>query len=182
MDGETDAGVTNTRTLLHSIPPLAEIAIAVEQPVAVLLANGPGFSVLFATRISARPDDGAVFVQDCTQYRIRKDGSRTIRYYTEVMFGFDKEKTLFFASPDGGASLFSQPSRDPYAVLELSRKEAENISGYIKIRSDDALFDLLRIRFGNLPGFYTPNSNELHAPDDYATAKSEYSNDQRFTN
>lgn len=165
--------------LLNNASPGA-VEIALEHTVAVLLENGPGFSVLFAKHLSSEPDSGDVFLEDCTQFRIFADDHREVETYPEVAFRRDSTRRCFFASPDGGATLFGLPGTDPYQMIELDAKESEFVHIGLSKAGQDGFFELLRSRFGKLPGFSSPNSNELHAPDTYANAAEAYPSSQVF--
>lgn len=170
----------NTATKLRSIDQLPCIAIAVEQPLMVLLESGPAFSVLVASHVSPEPGGSAIILEDCLQIRIEEDGERLSRSFAEVAFKEDPELPFWIASPDGFESLFSQPSWDPYAILQLSEEDSQRFNIDLDRSDYGSLFDLLRTRFGELPRFYTPNETRFCAPENYACGRNEFPHIKTF--
>ena len=170
----------DTDPKLHRIDRLPQSLIAVEQPLVILLENGPAFSALIAAHVDPEPDDGSIRVEECTQFRIESNGLHHIRKFATVDFRFDKEREVWIASPNQFDSLFSQPSSDPYAVLQLARPQAAELERSIIRRNYDDIFEILRMSFASQPKFYSPSSAELHAPDNYANGRGNFPPTQRF--
>jgi hypothetical protein len=55
---------------LQRIDQVPSSAIAIEQPLVLLLENGPAFSALLAAHVSSEPDDGSVVLEDCAQVMV----------------------------------------------------------------------------------------------------------------
>ncbi len=154
--------------------------IAVEQPLVLLLENGPGFSTLIVTHVGSEPDDGSITLEDCTQIRIESNGHHQIRRFARVSVIFDKELEVWMASPDQFDSVFSQPSADPYAVVQMSRSKAIELGCSINEMNFDKIFEILRTSFASKPRFYSPSPTVLQAPENYATARDKLPQSQRF--
>lgn len=155
----------NPSPRLRRIDQVAASAAAVEQPLVLLVENGPAFSALLAARVSAEPDDGAVMLEDCAQLRIEANGDCVRRSFDRVVVLRDDRRNHWVASPDGFASLFSQPSADPYVVLELARSRAKVLRKAIRDRDFGTAFETLRSRLARLPGFFSPSPTQLRAPE-----------------
>ena len=68
----------NSAPQIQNVERLSAIQIAVQQTLAVLLENGPGFSVLISSHISPEPDDTRILFEDVSQVRIESDGEASI--------------------------------------------------------------------------------------------------------
>ncbi|MEM7393770.1 MAG: hypothetical protein AAF492_15620, partial [Verrucomicrobiota bacterium] len=110
----------NTEFQPQRIDKLSNFAIAIQRPLLMLVENGPAFSVIMALHVSADPGDGEVLLEDCTQMRIEGDGSGVVRRFRNIVVVRDLDTNCWVASPDGFISLFSQPSLDPYVIVQLS--------------------------------------------------------------
>ena len=170
----------DTAAKLQSIDQLPGIAVAIEQPLVVLLESGPAFSVLVASHVSPEPDGGATILEDCVQIRIEHDGECLSRSFPEVVITEDPELPYWVASPDGFQTLFSQPSLDPYAILQISDDDARQLYAFLDGSDYGSLFELLRTRFGRLPRFYTPNEERFCAPENYASGRKDFPHVERF--
>ena len=165
---------------LQSIDQVPPGLIAVEQPLVILLENGPGFSALVASHVASESDSGLITLEDCTQIRFEENGQRRIREFDSVVVSHDSESKFWIASPDQFESIFSQPSLDPYAVLQLSREQAVKLELAIKGNDFDGTFEILRSSFATKPRFYSPSLRELRAPENYASGRSQYPKNVRF--
>jgi hypothetical protein len=165
---------------LQRINQLPQSLVAVEQSLAILFENGPAFSVLIASHLACEPDHGSVKFEDCTQVRIEFDGNYLLRNFKTVVVQYDSESGFWMASPDQFDSLFSQPSADPYAVLQLSRSRSIALERSITREDFDEIFEILRCSFASQPQFYSPSPTELHAPENYATGRRGFKLSKRF--
>lgn len=170
----------DTAPQLQSIDQVPPGLIAVEQPLVMLLENGPGFSALVASHVASIRDSGLITLEDCTQIRFEENGQRRIRGFESVVVRHDSESKFWIASPDQFESLFSQPSLDPYAVFQLSREQAVEIELAIKGNDFDGTFEILRSNFATKPRFYSPSQLELRAPENYATGRSQFPMNVKF--
>lgn len=169
-----------TAPVLHSIDQLPLCAVAVEQPLVLLLENGPAFSVLFATHVSAEPDNGAIILEECIQVRIEPDGTCFRKQFDQVVVLREDAQEHWIASPDGFESIFSQPSSDPYVFVQLSQSGASQLLQALNSGDFDSVFDELCGRFASLPRFYSPTPSELIAPDNYASGRIRFTEVKRF--
>ena len=77
---------------LKSVDQLPDIEIALEHSIAVLLENGPSFSVLFARRFGSDGALGGVKLADCQQFRIEADNTRLVRKFRRVEISDEREE------------------------------------------------------------------------------------------
>lgn len=169
-----------TIPILQSIDQLALCAVAVKQPLVLLLENGPAFSALLAAHVSAEPDDGAIILEDCIQVRIEPNGTCFRKQFDQVVVVHEKSQEHWIASPDGFESVFSQPSADPYVFVQLSQSGANKLLQAINAGDFDTVFEELCERFASLPRFYSPTPSELRAPDNYAIGQNRFTGEKRF--
>jgi hypothetical protein len=169
-----------TVPILQSIDQLPLCAVAIEQPLVLLLENGPAFSALLATHVSAEPDDGAIILEECIQVRIEQNGTCHRKQFDQVVVVREDAREHWIASPDGFESIFSQPSADPYVFVQLSQSGASKLLQAINAGDFDSVFEELCERFASLPRFYAPTPSELRAPDNYATGQNRFTEAKRF--
>jgi hypothetical protein len=169
-----------TAPILQSIDQLHFCAVAIEQPLVLLLENGPGFSALFAAHVSAEPDNGAIILEECMQVRIEQNGTCYRKQFDQVVVVREDAQEHWIASPDGFESIFSQPSADPYVFVQLSQSGASKLLQAINTGDFDTVFKELCERFASLPRFYSPTPYELRAPDNYATGRNRFTEAKRF--
>jgi hypothetical protein len=159
----------DTSPELKRIDQVPACGIAVEQTLVVLLeAAGRVFSVLVSSRVSAEPDGGAIRLEDCTRLRREAGGKVRSRGFRQVEIVWDPAVKHWIASPDGFQSVFSQPSAEPYAVVQLPELTSRALRGAIQKGDAAGALMMMRVRFKELPGFYSPRPGRLHAPWDYA--------------
>jgi len=170
----------NTQPELQSVDQWPHVAIALQQPLAVLVESGPAFSVLVASRLSDEPDLGGLVLEDCLQIRIEDDGDCSASRFPRIAIKCESKSDYWVASPDNFDSLFSQTSRNPYAFVQLDKPETELFQNAVEARDFDTIFHLFRIRFGRLPRFYTPGEKEFRAPDNYATGRRAFPENTKF--
>lgn len=170
----------DTASKLQRIDQVPSSAIAIEQPLVLLLENGPAFSAILAAHISPEPDDGSVVLEDCTQVRIEQNGDCVRRSFDRVVILRESKRNHWIASPDELESIFSQPSADPYVFVQLPKSKARELRMAIHDRDFEKVFEELRDRFATLPRFYSPTPTELRAPENYATGRNRFSEIKRF--
>jgi hypothetical protein len=88
--------------------------------------------------------------------------------FVGCFFKFDEKRRCWYANPKGLDAIFSNPSEDSNAMIQLSRADFLEFRDFVRDGDYDAQFEFLRARFGRLPHFYTPSNTELRAPDHYA--------------
>jgi hypothetical protein len=159
-----------TRAKPFRISRLIEIAIGLVEPSVVLLENGPAFSVLTAESINHDRFRGQLILNDVSQLRIEETGHSIIRRFPSVCLGFDADSELWLARDAATGTVFRCPSKSPYVVLTLTLSEHEKLRQAESVSDVDCLFRHFRQRFGNFPGFYSPDNETLISPDDYASA------------
>lgn len=161
---------------------LPSSAVVLEEPVCLLTENGPDFSVLFARRLSHDPARVATVLEEVRHFKLYHKGKpRALsRTYASVAVRWHASPRCWEASPDDFHTLFALPSRDPYVAIPMPEDLMPMVEGWLKLEWHWRIFDLLRRRFGRLPGFYSPNESRLIAPDHYANAALAYPTGQRW--
>ena len=170
----------NAAPRYHQIDHVASSGVVVAQPLLLLLENGPAFSLVLADRASPEPDDGGVILEDCTQLRIEPTGLTSHRSFDRIMIMREPRHLFWVATPDELQSIFSQPSEDPYILLELSRSESKGFNAAIRENNFDWIFEAARLRFAQLPKFFSPSQTELQTPDNYASGNQKFSEYDHF--
>ncbi|MEM7145060.1 MAG: hypothetical protein AAF591_07970 [Verrucomicrobiota bacterium] len=156
---------------------LAEQAIGLEDPCAVLLENGPGFSVLVARRIGYSFMSGRLKLELTFQLRIDEQQKEHFRGFAAVDI-YQQEGGVWVAEDSERGRLFSSPSDEAYRLVYLPYPEYEALrESELKHRADD-LFAYCRDSFGRLPGFFSPNLKTLVTPENYACARDRFGNQE----
>lgn len=153
---------------LKRIDQLAPSSVAIEQTLVVLLEAFPAFSVIIAPHASAEPDDASLQLEDCFYLRRDEQGRLHGGTFPKVEIAWDPAIRHWIATPDGYRSIFLQPSAVPYAYIELSELTARAVAGAIAQSDFDAVFMMIRVRFGEFEGFNTDRRGNLKAPITYA--------------
>lgn len=148
-------------------------AIGLEGPCAILLENGPFFSVLLARRIDYSQVRSRLELNLAFQFKLLPTNEALFRGFARVEI-FRHTSGIWIATDPESGRLFSSPSNDPYRVIFLTPELYELLRGDTKKHYPDRIWDYCRELFGRLPGFYSPDKDTLMAPDDYAAAQARF--------
>ncbi|MEM9235169.1 MAG: hypothetical protein AAGB14_00220 [Verrucomicrobiota bacterium] len=155
---------------LKRIDQLADCAVATERPLVVLTRTGKTTSAIISARMSEETDDACIRLEDCHHFRFTDDHARCdFHPLVEVMEG--SESGYWLASPDDFESVFGNPSRDPYAVIELGDRTARAVYNALEQRDFKMVFTMIRVRFAELPRFLQTDARKLKAASYYATGR-----------
>ncbi len=159
----------DTRPQLYRVDTLAEEAVGVKDPCAVLLENGPGFSVLVARRFEYSERTSRLQFKNAFQLKIDAAHREMIHDYAQVEI-YQHAYGAWVAGLPNSDRIFGTPSLKPYRVVFLPWEDYEDLRDRRTPNRVDRLFSYCRDAFGQLPGFYSPNARTLITPDDYACA------------
>ncbi|MEM8954832.1 MAG: hypothetical protein AAGD22_11830 [Verrucomicrobiota bacterium] len=155
-----------------------EQAIGLEDPCAVLLENGPGFSVLVARRIEYSFLSGRLRLELTFQVRIDEHQKEHFRGFAAVEV-YQRDDGIWVAKDCEKGRLFSSPSEEAYRLVYIPFSEYESLRDSEMGHRADELFSFFRDSFGKLPGFFSPDFRTLVTPDRYACARDRFL-DEKF--
>ncbi|MAS92108.1 MAG: hypothetical protein CMO55_02835 [Verrucomicrobiales bacterium] len=158
-----------TSPSFRRVDQLPRAAVGIESPCALLLENGPFFSVLVAREVEWVSLEYRWKLRLAFQFKLTRSDEAIFRGFPEVDVSRHRSG-IWVAKDCESHRLFSSPSFEPYRLVFLPTGVYEIFREDTKSHTPERIWACCRLLFGRLPGFYSPDKDTLMAPDDYAAA------------
>jgi hypothetical protein len=105
-------------------------AVAIADPCAVLLENGPGFSFVIARGMVCSPSGAVICLDDVMRFRIDKDTHEFTRFFDSIEV-LKHETGLWIAWDPSSMRVFSSPSEEPYVFVFMTRSVYDDLKPWL---------------------------------------------------